>query len=101
MPRNTPDVSVDLLRVGHVNYPVAAERRSEEFHAEEKHARAIRLKKRRERKQILEAMATQGTNFPVVVQKNNTQPRHNKLHATEILLELEEDIIDASTDSEL
>lgn len=100
MPRNTPDVSVDLLRVGHVNYPVAAERRTEEFHAEEKHARAVRLKKQRERKQILENMKLHPNNKVVIVPVK-TLPRQNKLSPTEILLELEEENIDQSIDSEL
>lgn len=47
-------VSVDLLRVGHVFPPKAAERRAEDFKAEQKHTRALKLAKEKQRKQLRE-----------------------------------------------
>lgn len=47
-------IKPELLQVGHVHYPIKAERRVEEYHAEEKHNRERELAIKKQRKQLRE-----------------------------------------------
>lgn len=80
MSKSKKAVDPNLLKLGHVVYPEAGDRRDEDYHAKQKHRRALMLKRKAERQALLE------TNIPAPKQKRH---EHVKLTAEEIREEMD------------
>lgn len=80
MNKSKKAVNPDLLKLGHVVYPEAGERRDEDYHAKQKHRRALMLKRKAERQALLEP------HVPVLKPKRH---EHVKLTLQEIREELD------------